>query len=41
MSDTTYPELCSLIANLCKPPKHFDFPEAEYLLRFVWFEEFP
>ena len=41
MSDTTYPELCSLIAYLCKPPKYFDFPEAEHLFRFFWFEEFP
>ena len=40
MSDTTDPELCSLVTNVCKPPKNFDFPEAEKFLRFVWFEEF-
>ena len=41
MSDTTDPELCSLIINVCKPYKNFDFPEAEEPFRFVWFEEFP
>ena len=28
MSDITNPELCSLITNVCKPPKDFDFQEA-------------
>ena len=41
MSDTTDPELCSLITKLCKPPQSFDFPETEQPFRFVWFEEFP
>ena len=41
MSDTTDPELSSLITNVWKPPKNFDFPESEQLYRFVWFEEFP
>ena len=27
MSNTTDPKLCSLITNVCKPPKNFDFPE--------------
>ena len=27
MSNTRDPELCSIITNVCKPPKHFDFPE--------------
>ena len=29
MSDATDPEMCSLITNMCKAPKNFDFPEAE------------
>ena len=37
MSDTTDPELFSLITNVCKPPKSFDFAEAEQPFRFVWF----
>ena len=41
MSDTTDPEMCSLITDVCKPPKNFDFPETEQPFRFVWFEEFP
>ena len=41
MLDTADPELCSIITNVCKPPKHFDFPETEKAFRFVWFEEFP
>ena len=41
MSDTTDPELCSLITNVCKPPKSFDFLETEQPFRFVWQEEFP
>ena len=28
MSDITNPELCSLVTNLCKPTKNFDFQEA-------------
>ena len=27
MSNTSDPGLCSLITNVCKPPKNFDFPE--------------
>ena len=27
MTKTTNPELCSLITNVCKLPKNFDFPE--------------
>ena len=41
MSDTTDPELCSLITKFCKPPQNFDFPETVQLFKFVWFEEFP
>ena len=41
MSDTTDPELCSLINNVWKPPKNFEFPETEQLFRFVGIEEFP
>ena len=41
MPDTTDPELCSLITNVCKLPKNFDFPETEQSFRFVWFEESP
>ena len=41
MLDTADPELCSIITNVCKPPKHFDFPETKKAFRFVWFEEFP
>ena len=38
----TDPELCYLIANVCKPPKnYFDFPEIAQFFRFGWFEEFP
>ena len=40
MSDTTNPELCSIITNVCKPPKDFDFKEAEQSCSFVWFEQF-
>ena len=29
MPDTTDPELCFLITNVCKPPTNFDFPENE------------
>ena len=28
MSDTIDPELCSLITNMCKPPKNFYVPET-------------
>ena len=38
---STDPELCSLITNVCKPPKNFDFPEIAQPFRFVWFEESP
>ena len=41
MSNTTDPELCFLITNLCQPPKNFDFPETAQPFRFVWFEKFP
>ena len=41
MSDTTDPELYSLITNVYKPPKNFDFSETEQSFRFVWFEELP
>ena len=41
MSDTTHPELCFLITNMCKLPKNFDTPGNEQPFRFVWFEEFP
>ena len=27
--------------QLCKPPKNFDFLEAEQVFRYFWFEEFP
>ena len=40
MSDTADSELCSLITNVRKPPKTFDFPEAEQHCSFVWFENF-
>ena len=29
MSETTDLELCSLITNVCKPLKNFNFPETE------------
>ena len=41
MTKTTNPELCSLITNVCKLPKNFDFPEIMQPFRFVWFEECP
>ena len=41
MSNTTDPELCCLITNVCKPPPNFDFVEIEQQFMFVWFEEFP
>ena len=41
MPDTSDPELCSLITNVCKPPQNFDFPRAKQSFRFVWYEEFP
>ena len=34
-------ELCSLIINVCKPPKTFDILETEQLFRFLWFADFP
>ena len=40
MSDTADPELCSLITNVYKPPKHFDFPKIDQRFRCVWFEVF-
>ena len=40
MSDISDAELYSLITNVYKPPKNFDFPETEQSFRFVWFEEF-
>ena len=41
MSSTTDPELFSLITNVCKPTKSFDFPETMKTFRLAWFEEFP
>ena len=41
MSNTTDPELCSLITNVCKPPKNLDFQEIAQPFMFVWFEECP
>ena len=41
MTDKIDPEMCSVITNVFKPPKNFDFPETEKSIRFVWFEEFP
>ena len=38
LSDISDNELYSLITNVYKPPKHFDFPETERSFRF---EEFP
>ena len=40
MTNSTDPEMCSLIANVCKPPKNFDFPEIVQLLGFKIFHEF-
>ena len=40
MSDTTDPELCFLITNVCEPSKNFDFPETEQFFRFAWFKKF-
>ena len=40
MSDMSDAEFYSLITNVYKPPKNFDFPETEWSFRFVWFEEF-
>ena len=40
MSETTDPDLCSLMSNVCKPPQNFDFPETEQPFKFVWFQEF-
>ena len=39
MSETTDPEVCPLITNVCKPPKNF--PKTEQPFRFVWFEALP
>ena len=38
---TINPELVSLITNVCKLPKNFDFPVIAQHFIFVWFEEFP
>ena len=40
MSDKTDSEPCSLITNMCKQPKHFDFPEHENPFKFGWFKGF-
>ena len=40
MSDTADLELCSLITNVYKPPKNFDFPKIDQRFRCVWFEMF-
>ena len=46
MSDKTDPEMCSLVNNLCKPPKNFHFLETDQsfkvsmsLYRFVIVDE--
>ena len=36
MSGTTDPELCSLITNVCEPPKTFDFREAGQSLKSLY-----
>ena len=36
MSDTTDPELCSLITNVCEPPKTFDFWETGQSLKSLY-----
>ena len=41
MPNTTYPELCSLMTNMCKPPKNFEYPEIVQPFSFAWFEECP
>ena len=41
MSDIGDVELYSLITNVYKPPKNFDFSKTERSFMFVWFEEFP
>ena len=41
MSDTTDPELCSLITSANKPPEKFVIPETGQSFRFVSSEEFP
>ena len=40
MSDISDAEFYSLITNVYKTPKHFEFPETERSFRFVWFEKF-
>ena len=35
MPDTTDPEVCSFINNVCKMPKIFDFAKTEQPFRFV------
>ena len=40
MSGISDAEFYSLIINVYKPPKNFDFPETGSYVRFVWFEEF-
>ena len=40
MSDISDAELYSLMTNVYKPPKNFDFSETERSFRFVWFKEF-
>ena len=41
MSEINYPKLCSVINNVCKAARNFDFLETKQSLMFVWFEEFP
>ena len=41
MSNTTDPDLCSLITNVYKPLKNFDFQKIVQPFMFAWFEEFP
>ena len=40
MSDATDPALCSLITNVCKPSKNFDFPETEQPISLFDFKSF-
>ena len=41
LSDISDSDLCSLITDVYKPPKHSEFPETEQPFRFVRFDEFP
>ena len=41
MSETTDPELYSLITNVCKPLKSFDTSETDHPLGFLGLKSFP